>query len=78
MTEVYIPAKEGMIGILPEHAPLLSELGIGELTHVASSGRRKMFVAGGWVPATSTMQSESSPTVPRMLRRSIPPAPKRL
>ena len=49
VTEVYIPAKEGMIGILPEHAPLLSELGVGELTYVASSGRRKLFVAGGWV-----------------------------
>lgn len=49
VTEVYIPAKEGMIGILPEHAPLLSELGVGELTFVKSSGRGGLFVAGGWV-----------------------------
>ncbi len=49
VTEVYIPAKEGMIGILPEHAALLSELGFGELTFVQPSGRRTAFVAGGWV-----------------------------
>ena len=49
VTEVYIPAKNGMIGILPEHAPLLSELGVGELTFVQPAGRHTAFVAGGWV-----------------------------
>jgi F-type H+-transporting ATPase subunit epsilon len=48
-TEVYIPAEGGMIGILPQHAALLSELGVGELSFVTSSGRRTVFVAGGWV-----------------------------
>src|ERR1035438_5133029 len=28
-----IPAKDGVIGVLPDHAPLLSELGIGALTY---------------------------------------------
>ena len=37
-TEVYIPAANGMIGILPEHAPLLSELGVGELAFTTSAG----------------------------------------
>ena len=48
-TEVYIPAANGMIGILPQHAPLLSELGVGELSFVTPAGRRTVFVAGGWV-----------------------------
>ena len=48
-TEVYIPAENGMIGILPQHAPLLSELGVGELSFVTPQGRRTVFVAGGWV-----------------------------
>jgi F-type H+-transporting ATPase subunit epsilon len=48
-TEVYIPAENGMIGILPQHAPLLSELGVGELSFVTTAGRRTIFVAGGWV-----------------------------
>lgn len=48
-TEVYIPAANGMIGILPQHAPLLSALGIGELAFVTSQGRRTVFIADGWV-----------------------------
>jgi F-type H+-transporting ATPase subunit epsilon len=28
-----IPAKEGYIGVLPDHASLLSELGIGAMTY---------------------------------------------
>ena len=48
-TEVYIPAEGGMIGILPQHAALLSELGVGELSFVTAAGRRTVFVAGGWV-----------------------------
>ncbi|HYP04912.1 MAG TPA: ATP synthase F1 subunit epsilon, partial [Bryobacteraceae bacterium] len=48
-TEVYVPAANGMIGILPEHAPLLSEVGVGELAFVTREGRRTVFVAGGWV-----------------------------
>jgi F-type H+-transporting ATPase subunit epsilon len=49
VTEAQIPAANGMIGVLPEHAPLLSELGTGELSYRASDGRRSIVVAGGWV-----------------------------
>jgi F-type H+-transporting ATPase subunit epsilon len=48
-TEVYVPGAEGMLGILPGHAPLLSAMGVGELAFVTSSGRRTIFVADGWV-----------------------------
>ena len=49
--EAQIPAKEGYLGILPEHAPLLSELGTGALTYQLSSGgpRRSIVISGGWV-----------------------------
>ena len=47
--EVYIPAAGGVVGILPDHAPLLSALGIGELIFVTAQGRRSVFVADGWV-----------------------------
>ena len=33
-TEVYVPGADGMLGILPEHAALLSESAYGELTFV--------------------------------------------
>jgi F-type H+-transporting ATPase subunit epsilon len=48
-TEVYVPAANGMIGILPQHAPLLSGLGIGELSFTTADGRQSLFVADGWV-----------------------------
>ena len=31
--EVIIPGAEGALGVLPGHAPLMTELGIGELTY---------------------------------------------
>jgi len=39
--EVTIPGLEGELGVLPGHAPLMTELGIGELTYrtATSSGR---------------------------------------
>lgn len=47
--EAQIPALDGMIGILPAHAPLLSELGIGELSYQIGGLRHTVVVSGGWV-----------------------------
>ncbi len=49
VTEAQIPARNGYIGVLPEHAPLLAELGTGDLTYVAEGRRRHLAVEGGWV-----------------------------
>jgi F-type H+-transporting ATPase subunit epsilon len=49
VTEAQIPAKNGYLGILPGHAPLLSELGAGELTYRVDSRPRTLKVEGGWV-----------------------------
>jgi F-type H+-transporting ATPase subunit epsilon len=38
-----------MIGVLPEHAPLLSALGTGRLSYKGAEGERILFVSGGWV-----------------------------
>jgi F-type H+-transporting ATPase subunit epsilon len=35
VVEVTLPGAEGCLGILPGHAPLITELGIGELTYRA-------------------------------------------
>lgn len=48
-SEVYVPTANGMIGVLPEHAPLLAEVGAGSLSFVTTAGRRTIFVGGGWV-----------------------------
>jgi F-type H+-transporting ATPase subunit epsilon len=50
VTEAQIPAKEGYIGVLPGHAPLLSLLGSGVLMYTPQSGTRKaLAIHGGFV-----------------------------
>ena len=45
-----VPGKDGYLGILPEHAPLLSELGIGTLTYVTPRGTTySVAIHGGYV-----------------------------
>lgn len=48
--EAQIPASNGYLGVMPEHSPLLAELGAGELQYVMPNGTRKyLAVDGGWV-----------------------------
>src|SRR3954447_4997683 len=48
--EAQIPAEGGMIGVLPEHAALLSLLGTGELSYQSTtSGRHVLVISGGWM-----------------------------
>jgi F-type H+-transporting ATPase subunit epsilon len=45
-----IPAKDGFIGVLPDHAALLSELGIGALTYTAPGNAVfSIAIAGGFL-----------------------------
>ena len=50
VTEVTLPGANGALGILPEHAALLSELGCGPLRYTLE-GRQAHFlcISGGWV-----------------------------
>jgi len=43
--EVQLPGAEGYLGILPGHAPLITELGIGELSYHDASGKESAHVA---------------------------------
>ena len=38
VSEVTLPGAEGELGVLPGHAPLITELGIGELTYRGTYG----------------------------------------
>jgi F-type H+-transporting ATPase subunit epsilon len=45
-----IPAKDGYIGVLPDHAALLSELGIGALTYTTPEDHRfSIAIFGGFL-----------------------------
>jgi F-type H+-transporting ATPase subunit epsilon len=45
VVEVTLPGADGCLGILPGHAPLITELGIGELTYRAKSASEVAHVA---------------------------------
>jgi F-type H+-transporting ATPase subunit epsilon len=48
--QAQVPAANGYLGILPEHAPLLAELGTGVLVYELENGQKKwMSVIGGYV-----------------------------
>ena len=45
VTEVTLPGANGCLGVLPGHAPLITELGIGELTYRQKSGSEDATLA---------------------------------
>jgi F-type H+-transporting ATPase subunit epsilon len=47
-TFVAFPAHDGEVGILPNRAPLLYRMGIGELRVESQEGNHVLFVAGGF------------------------------
>ena len=50
VTEAELPGKEGYMGILPGHAPLLSALGAGALSYSGGAGAgQALVIDGGFV-----------------------------
>ncbi|MGD0215867.1 MAG: F0F1 ATP synthase subunit epsilon [Terriglobales bacterium] len=47
--EAQVPGATGYLGILPGHAPLITELGVGEITYKASGATHTLSVAWGFV-----------------------------
>ena len=43
-----MPGKEGYLGILPGHAPLITELGVGILTYRKGAESRRLTVINGY------------------------------
>jgi F-type H+-transporting ATPase subunit epsilon len=61
--EVQIPGKEGYLGILPGHAPLISEMDIGEISFKQGSKQDHLAVHRGFVevlPTQVTILAESA------------------
>jgi len=61
--EVQIPGKKGYLGILPGHAPLITELAVGEITYRKEGRLQYLSVAWGFaevLPARVTILAESA------------------
>ena len=62
-TEVQIPGKNGYLGILPGHAPLITELAVGEITFHAGADEQRLAVAWGFaevLPNKVTILAETA------------------
>jgi|ERR1700722_16598517 len=62
-TEVQIPGKNGYLGVLPGHAPLITELAIGEVTFHTGAEEQRLAVAWGFaevLPDKVTILAESA------------------
>ena len=61
--EVQIPGKNGYLGILPGHAPLITELSVGEIIYRENSTEQRLAVAWGFaevLPDKVTILAESA------------------
>ena len=61
--EMQIPGKDGYLGILPGHAPLITELAVGEITYRKDSVTEHLAVAWGFaevLPDKVTILAETA------------------
>jgi F-type H+-transporting ATPase subunit epsilon len=61
--EMQIPGKSGYLGILPGHAPLISELSVGEITYRNGAATHHLAVAWGFaevLPNKVTILAETA------------------
>jgi len=61
--EAQIPGKNGYLGILPGHAPLITELAVGEITYRVGGMEKHVSVAWGFaevLPTKVTILAETA------------------
>ena len=61
--EIQIPGRNGYLGIMPGHAPLITELAVGEITFHANGHDERLAVAWGFaevLPDKVTILAETA------------------
>lgn len=61
--EIQVPGKSGYLGILPGHAPLITELAIGEISYRNAGQVKRLAVAWGFaevLPGKVTILAETA------------------
>jgi F-type H+-transporting ATPase subunit epsilon len=62
-SEVTIPGKSGYLGVLPGHAPLITELAVGEIAYKTAGQLKRLSVAWGFaevLPEKVTILAETA------------------
>src|SRR5947209_15289305 len=61
--EIQIPGKTGYLGVLPGHAPLITELAVGEISYTTGNQTKRLAVAWGFaevLPNKVTILAETA------------------
>src|SRR5260370_41911953 len=61
--EVTIPGKSGYLGVLPGHAPLITELSVGQISYKTAGQIKRLAVAWGFaevLPEKVTILAETA------------------
>lgn len=61
--DITMPGKTGYLGILPGHAPLITEIAVGEITYHSGGQARRLSVAWGFaevLPDKVTILAETA------------------
>ena len=55
VTSIIVPAEDGYLGVLADHAPLITTLGDGTLTIKKDAVEREMHVTGGFLEVVGNL-----------------------
>jgi F-type H+-transporting ATPase subunit epsilon len=76
--EVQIPGRNGYLGVLPGHAPLITELGAGEISYRAGGQLHRFSLAWGFAEVLPDRVTILAETVERADEIDVPRAQQSL
>lgn len=76
--EIHIPGRNGYVGILPGHAPLITELGAGEITYRSGGRSQRFSMAWGFAEVLPDRVTILAETVERADEIDVPRAKESL
>ncbi len=76
VSEVQIPGRDGYLGVLPGHAPLITELGVGEIRYKGDGMEYRLAVAWGFAEILPNKVTILAETAERASEIDLPRAQK--
>jgi len=76
--EIQIPGRNGYIGVLPGHAPLITELGAGEISYRSGGQSHRFSLAWGFAEVLPDRVTVLAETIERADEIDIPRAQRSL